>query len=305
MNLLNGLFIGGASADILLRVPRIPGSDEKLLARFISKQAGGIVSNTACAAARLGIQTAWAGTLGSDEFAEIMLAGFAEFGVDTSFANIDPDSATDFTVVLLEPDGNRTILVVPTTSVPPILKTVVYDSLEVFDLVYLPPYEERWFSEIATRVQGRGGLVVVDIEASTTLTSEQLQSVLQHTNLMFTNQRGLNYLTGTHDPDAGAPKLLLSGPECVCVTLGSRGAAAYTQGESQYSAGFDVQVVDTTGAGDCFHAAFLFEYASGSELEKALRFANAAAALSIQKIGPRAGLPTRDHVEAFLRGHDT
>jgi len=301
MKHLSGLFIGGSSADIILSVPRIPGSDEKILARFIAIQAGGIVSNTACAAAKLGMRAAWAGILGQDEFAEIMLAGFNEFGVDTSLAKIDPGEATDFTVILLEPDGNRTILVVPTTIAPPALKPEVYDALSRFDIVYLPPYVPHWFVEFAGRVHSTGGMIAVDIEASAALKGDQLNSVLQQANLVFTNQRGLAHMTGTLDPDMGAPKLLEKGLDCICITMGSRGAVAYTQDESQFSAGFEVPVVDTTGAGDCFHAAFLLEYASGSDLKSGLRFANAAAALSVQALGPRTGLPTRSQVEAFLR----
>lgn len=305
MNQIDLLCIGGVSADIILGVPAIPATGEKLLAKFISQQPGGIVSNTACAAARLGLRSAWAGTIGGDEYGRLILDGFEDFGVDTSLVSIEGELATDFTVILLDPSGERTILVVPTTPSPPRLHDEVYQACKISKVVYLPPYPPIWFKRTADPVHAGGGLVAVDVESSSPLKGRDLVQVMENTDLVFCNPRGLEHITGLTDPDKGSREVLKLGPVCVCVTLGENGAIVFTRNERVYQPGFDVPVIDTTGAGDCFHAAFINEYLAGRPLEETLRFANAAAALSIQHIGPRAGLPTRGEVLTFLRESDS
>lgn len=91
------------------------------------------------------------------------------------------------------------------------------------------------------------------------------------------------------------------GPEFVVVTLGSRGAYALSQSGSAFQPAFHVPVVDTTGAGDCFHAACLFGLEQSWPLQQMLRFASAAAALSVQAEGARGLLPDRQQVEDFLK----
>ena len=111
--------IGGNAADELLFVPRLPQADEKLVARFAGRVAGGLVANAACAAARLGLHVAWSGMTGGDENGRVVRDDFARFGVDTSLALIDPQGLTDFTVVMVLPNGQRTILIVPSQPFPP------------------------------------------------------------------------------------------------------------------------------------------------------------------------------------------
>ena len=93
-------------------------------------------------------------------------------------------------------------------------------------------------------------------------------------------------------------------PQVVVVTLGREGCLAVTADDEVRCPGFETEVVDTTGAGDCFNAAFLTGYLSGWSLERMANFGNAAAALSVTKLGPRAGIPTRKQVLKFLTDRD-
>jgi sugar/nucleoside kinase (ribokinase family) len=150
-------------------------------------------------------------------------------------------------------------------------------------------------------VHAAGNRVAVDIESSVPLGREQLSSALSHSDLVFCSQDGLDLATGSRDPQIGANFLLNLGPELVVVTQGARGAWAVTQQNRYFGPAFPVQTVDTTGAGDCFHAAFLSRYLQGERLEYCLNFANAAAAISVQQVGARSGLPTQADVNAFLK----
>src|SRR5512135_2895929 len=97
------LFLGGSSIDLYLGVPRLPERDEKMVSRFGGRLAGGAVANTACAAARLGLDVAWSGLLGDDDAGKFLLADFSRFGVDASLVKVRAGESSDFCVILLEP----------------------------------------------------------------------------------------------------------------------------------------------------------------------------------------------------------
>lgn len=302
--------LGGLSVDLILKAPRLPTLDEKLVVRYAGTQAGGLVANAACAAARLGLKVGWAGALGDDDFGRLAMEAFAQFGVDACLASIDPRIQTDFTVILLDPGGDRTILVVPTTPAPPELGPAVLEALARTPLVYSSPQKSAWFRSIADAVHSGGGLVVIDIESSSPVQGEELRAVLECTDIAFCSRRGLltaGDATGLETPGSeaeaiqqGAQRLLQTGVQIVCVTLGKEGAWGFNSEQSIRVPGYSVPVVDTTGAGDCFHAAFLYALYRHLTLFQALQFANAAAALSVGSLGARGGLPSEQEVTAFL-----
>ncbi|MEM7346599.1 MAG: PfkB family carbohydrate kinase, partial [Chloroflexota bacterium] len=100
----------------------------------------------------------------------------------------------------------------------------------------------------------------------------------------------------------GAQPLLAMGPHTVVVSRGKAGSFAVSRNEVAEQPGLAVNVVDTTGAGDTFYAAFLHQTLQGTPLADRLRFANTAAALSVTALGPRGLLPTIDEVNTFLAG---
>jgi sugar/nucleoside kinase (ribokinase family) len=299
------LFIGGSSVDIILKIPRFPHPDEKLVVDYIGHQAGGFIANTACAAAKLGASTAWAGVLGQDENGALMIKSFQEYGVDTSPARIDPYVTTDFTVIMVDPSGERTILVVPTSPAPPKLDAKFFAALEDTKIVYTQPQPLEWFTPIADAVHAGGGVMAVDVEANTLVKGKQLEEILRKSDIVFCNRRGLEAYTDTGGLEQGTQMILELGPAFVCVTLGKNGAYLATRDKEYRVPGYKVPVVDTTGAGDCFHAAFLYGYLNNQPLDEVLHFANAAAALSVQELGPRAGIPNRGQVESFIKAQNS
>jgi sugar/nucleoside kinase (ribokinase family) len=303
--------LGGVSADLILKSPRLPNPDEKLVVQYAGKQAGGLVANAASAARRLGLKVAWAGTVGDDDFGRLAMDDFVQFGVDTSLATIDPRIATDFTVILVDPGGDRTILVVPTSPLPPRIGPKAIQALSHTHMVYTLPQAPDWFAPIAEAVHAGGGLVAVDIEGTSPVQGEELQAVLECTDIVFCNRSGLllavgdangalSAVAGAEQIQHNARRLLRLGVQLVCVTLGNEGALGVTAGYAVHAAGYSVPVIDTTGAGDCFHAAFLYAHFNGYPVPEALQFANAAAALSVGSLGARGSLPTEQQVTRFL-----
>ena len=110
-------------------------------------------------------------------------------------------------------------------------------------------------------------------------------------------------LTGVSDHRESLSLLHAMGPRVVGVTLGARGALAYDGTRFYESPGFHVDVLDTTGAGDAFHGAFLYGVLRKMGLEDTLRFANAVAAMNCTALGGRAALPRLSEVEAFLQAN--
>jgi sugar/nucleoside kinase (ribokinase family) len=284
--------IGGASVDLILKTSSLPVSGEKQVVDFLGEQAGGLVANTACAAARLGLRSAWMGMIADDRYGEIIRKDFIQFGVDTSHAQVIAGARTDFTVILLEPSGERTILVVPTMPSPPVLDAAALDALRQTRMIYTIPFGLDWIDRLADKADAVGSLLALDVEASSPIQGDELNAALSRSDLVFCSLLGLQLALGTEDPQDGAQNLLDLGISCVVVTMGSKGAWGFTSNQVFHQPALVVPVVDTTGAGDCFHAAFAYGYLAGWPLEKTLDFAVRAASQAVQELGPRAGYPT-------------
>jgi len=295
--------IAGSSLDLILTLPRLPQPDEKLLAQFTGRAAGGLVANAACAAARLGLRTGWSGLIGDDDGGRFVLGEFASYGVDASRAQILPGSAGDFCIILLDDTGERTILIVNSLPEPPPLTEATLDALRHSRVGYALPRPSAWFEQFAGAVHAGAGLVAVDMESTALAHGAELDSALRLTDIVFTNRGGLEMFAPDFSLEAAAVRLLELGVQEVVVTLGAAGSALFTTAGRLDAPGFRVPVVDTTGGGDCFHAAYLAASNAGLEDVDRLRFANAAAALKVQHLGARGGLPTLLQVEEFLAQH--
>jgi sugar/nucleoside kinase (ribokinase family) len=292
--------MGGSSLDLVLKTPRLPAKDEKLVVSLAEKTAGGLVANAACASARLGCKTGWCGTVGDDDFGTILLEGFKHFGVDCSLVEILPGQTSDFCVILLDASGERTILVVPTIHTALPLSPPRLAALSHSRIAYTLPRPVDWFSQFSAAVHSGGGLVAVDVEASSPVRGEVLQSAIKQSDIVFCSRDGLELASGTNQPRQGAAILKALGAPTVVVTLGKEGAFALDEEGEVHIAGHDVKVVDTTGAGDCFHAAFMAGILRAWHLEKSLRFANCAAAIAVQHLGARGGLPDFEQALAYM-----
>ena len=125
-------------------------------------------------------------------------------------------------------------------------------------------------------------------------------SCLPHLDLLFMNQDEARMLSGSDDPEQAARRMQALGASDVVIKLGAEGCAVYTQHSADQFPGFKVDVVDTTGAGDCFAGGFLAGLSRGASYAEAARFANAVGALSVQKLGAINGICTVAETEEWL-----
>ena len=291
--------IDGIDLDIVMKVDRLPGYGEKVMGDLVGRLPGGPCANFACAAARFGKRIASLSTVGKDEGGQILLDDFANYGVATDFVRIHESGDTPFTVILIEPDGERSIIVVPTFK-----PTYSDDDLQLAfsqtRAIHTFPTDPARFIRFAKIAHTNQTKVMIDVEATSNVDRKDLEAMLRWVNIASFNERGFVRVSGEAATIEGARKLLAYGPEVVVVTLAEKGALAVTAAAAAQIPGHSVIVQDTTGAGDTFNAAFLSATLQGNSLEQCLTFANAAAALSVTGLGPRGGLPTVAQVEAFL-----
>ena len=292
------LAIGGIDADLVLRVPHIPGHDEKVRADFEGWQSGGPVGNMACAASRLGLNVHAVCQVGDDEGGTRFLDDYLKDGVDTSLCDVRAGDATPFTVILIDPTGEKVILVISAFE-PEYDLERIGAALERTRVMFMLP-RAKDFPVLARLARERGAMVMTDIEPGADDDAEFLKPVLELADIASFNQFGVRAWTGREPSPALARELTAMGPGTVLFTRGAAGAIGANSDTSLQVEGHKVEVVDTTGAGDTFHAAFVKGTLSGLGLEDALAYANAAGALSVTALGPRGLLPDHATVEAFL-----
>ena len=291
--------IDGIDLDIVMKVERLPGYGEKIMGDLVGRLPGGPCANYACAAARLGMRTASFSTVGKDEGGQLIIDDFNSFGVSTDFVRVKPGGDTPFTVILIEPDGERSIIVIPTFD--PIYSDDDYhQAFSQTQAIHTFPSDSTEFIRLAKIARQYQTKVMIDIESTSHLARQELDAMLEWVDIASFNENGFMRVAGKRATLDEARNLLAFGPKTVVVTLASKGALAVTADAEAQISGHIVEVKDTTGAGDTFNAAFLSSMLQGHELAHCLTFANGAAALAVTGLGPRGGLPTVAEVEAFL-----
>lgn len=290
---------GGVDVDLVMEVDALPDHGEKVMGRFVGRLPGGTVANFACAAARLGLQVASLSSVGEDEAGEMVVQDFEDYGVATDFVRVRPGVETHFTVILVEPSGERSIVVVPMfeeTYEDDYLQGVISQA-RVF---YTMPNDPGLFLRMAKIARANGVLVMIDVESTVGLDRGALEALLPWVDVASFNESGITACAAEPPTPEGARRLLAYGPQTVVVTLGARGALVVSAEEVAQKPGLQTTVRDTTGAGDTFNAAFLAATLRGERLGERLAYANAAAALAVSGLGPRGRLPTHEEVKSFL-----
>ncbi len=287
--------VGGLSYDLVLKVDRLPSSDDKIPGSLVGKLPGGFIANATCAAARLGLDVGYVGWVGEDADGDMLAGEFVRYGIDISRLEKVTGEVTPFTVILVNDDGERAIVIPSSALYHQVLseEQVAYAAQASIVLTY--PRDETWCRLLADATHANGGLFAVDVESSSPMAGEALLGAIQLADVVFVSEGSLS-LQGKVSLEQ------LADQRWVIMTAGIHGSYGLAPGlkERVYQPALPVQAVDTTGAGDCFHAAVLTARHEGATLAEALAFASAAAAIKVQHQGARGGLPTHAEVEALL-----
>lgn len=292
--------------DILVRpVDRIAWNTTTWV-EAVEQRMGGNGASTSYAAAVCGTAVRLVSVAGRDAFGDRLLGELAAAGVDVAHVRRS-DGPTAATVALVNSAGDRLFLHRIGAGAegfePPELDATLSDGMSRFHLANLfsLPGLRRRGGEALSRAHAAGLATSVDTGwDSRGRWTEDLAPCLPWTDLLFVNQDEAQHLGGASDIRDAASRLRDGGAQAVVVKLGAQGCAVFDAAGELRIPAFDVTVVDTTGAGDCFAGAFLAALERGLGRAEAARFANAAAALSVQQLGATAGLRSWDETRSWM-----
>jgi len=297
--------IGSSNTDMIVKLDRLPKPGETVLGGEFSTAAGGKGANQAVAAARAGGKVTFVARVGDDVFGRQAVEGFVADGIDTGHVITDPDAPSGVALIFVDERGENSIAVASGANAYLTRQDVLsardaIASAEVL-VIQLETPLDTVLAAVELAVE-HGVRVVLNPAPAQPLGEE----ILRHVSVLTPNETEAHLLTGIEISDdaaalAAAKRLNAFGVESVLITLGSRGAFMLDSDHDELIPGFEVEAVDTTAAGDVFNGALAVALAEGSALAEAVRFANAAAALAVTKLGAQPSAPTREEIERVLR----
>lgn len=295
--------VGSINRDIVVSTGRMPVLGETIQGEGIEYLSGGKGANQAVGVARLGAESVLVGAVGDDFFGQGTLHELEQIGVSTQCIETIAGTPTGVANIY-RTLGDNCIVIIPGANgmCTPELVGRYEHEIEQADILLTQlevPVETVYH---ALSLAKQSGVTTVLNPAPA---QELPEALLQLVDYITPNETEFAALSGySLDTEAELEKAMLEWKNRyniqVIVTLGEKGCAYLQSGRMERIPGLKVEVADTTGAGDCFNGALSFGLAQGWELERCLRFAVRASALSVTKFGAQEGMPTYDEVNSHL-----
>lgn len=289
--------VGIASLDLIGVAAGEPQLGSKQALSGWVEMGGGPAATAMAAMARLGARTAMAGAVGDDAYGTRILADLQAAGVDTAAMQVRP-GGSHVAFVLAEPGRDRRTVFWHNDRA--VLDGIVLDRALITSAraLLIDTHVPDAALQAARWMRSTGGLVMIDAER----VREHTLELLPLCDLIVVSARFGREATGLDEPWEAARALHASYGRLAVVTCGAEGSWCAHAGEHFHTPAFEIEPLDTTGAGDVFHGAMLYALLRGDAARLAVRFASAAAALSCAGLGGRGALPTLGEVEALLGG---
>jgi ribokinase len=302
--------LGSLNMDFVVRVAHLPAPGETILGRDFQMIPGGKGANQACAVGKLGAEPASArmiGRVGCDVFADHLRASLAAARVDVSAVRAAKGQPTGVALIWVDEAAQNSIVVAPGAN-----HELRPGDVEAFRPVFRGASHVLFQLETPLATVERALAVAREEGAATMLDPAPAQplsrELLSHVDILTPNESEACILLGRETARVGreeaaamARDLARLGPRTVVVKLGGQGCLWWDGTNEVHAPAFSVKAVDATAAGDTFNAALAVALSEDREPADALRFANAAAAISVTRVGAQASIPSRAEVDAFLR----
>ncbi len=300
----NIVVIGSSNTDMIIKVASLPKPGETVLGGEFSMAAGGKGANQAVGAARAGGQVVFITRVGEDMFGEQAVNGFIKDGINVDNVISDKTAPSGIALIFVDEKGENSIAVASgaNANVSPVdiiaAKDAVASASILLMQLEIPIETVRAAAEIAS---DNGVKVILNPAPAQPL----MDALLKQVSILTPNESEAELLTGIEVKDEkgaerAADRLLEKGVETVLITLGPRGVYAASSEFKGMIPAFSVKAVDTTAAGDIFNGVLAVSLAEGKSLLDSVRFSNAAAALSVTKLGAQTSAPYRPEIESFL-----
>ena len=298
------IMVGSIMMDLILQMPRIPHPSESILGTTYSNAGGGKGSNSAVAAARAGGQVSVCGTLGQDANGEALLRMLKAANIDVTHLVLKEGANTGMAVIMLEEDGMNRIAIytganndTTPSSVDQAFDAREYDALMM--QLEVPLETNIRAFELA---HAKGMITCLDCGPAQDYPLEKFKGI----TILSPNETETDALVGILPVDdescLAASKIIKERCDCkyVVLKMGEKGSYIYGEGIAQMVPTFKVEAVDPTAAGDCFTGVLVKKYAETGDIVESARYASAAAAISVQKLGAQPSLPVKEEIEAFI-----
>ncbi len=292
--------LGYTATDYLTIVPRLPELDSKLEARCLSIQGGGPVATALVTVRRLGHRPLYIGKVGDDDFGRFMLSELQRERVDVTHVVCEKGSTSQFAFIMVdESEGHRTI-VWTRGSVSTLRRGEAnLAPLERCRCLLLDDLETEAGLEAAGRARELGVPIVLDAGSL----RQGMDELIPLCDYVVGSKRFGEQYAGNEDPLSAAKRIHEMTGRTTVITAGQLGSFCASPDGSFRQEAFRVKAVDTTGAGDVFHGAFVVGILRGWELGRVLEFSSAVAAMKCTQLGGRPGIPDFEQTIEFLKAH--
>jgi ribokinase len=292
--------IGSVNTDLVVRVPRLPHPGETVTGGRFEIAAGGKGANQAVAAARAGASVTLVANVGCDPFGDATLKGLRRERINTRCVVRSPAARSGVALIMVGQRGEN-LIGVARGSNDELLPRHVEAALPVIRAARCLVVQLEIPLATVRRAIGLANHHEVPVLLNPAPAQRLPSEVLEQTTWLTPNERELAALAGVptrskSEVETAAGKLLMRGVENVLVTCGARGVCWCSGAGKRWFAPPKVRAIDTVGAGDCFSGAFAAAVAEGKSLETAIRFAVAAAAISVTRPGAQSSMPGRPEI---------
>ena len=300
----NILVIGSSNTDMIAKVPCLPRPGETVLGGQFSTAAGGKGANQAVAAARAGGDVCFIGCVGNDVFGDHAIGEFVREGVSINYLR-RKRATSGVALIFVAADGQNSIAVAPGANaqlLPADLKRA-QSAFHEADILLLQLETPLPTVTAAIKQAMKADLPVILNPAPAQSLSDELLSDI---SIITPNETEAETLTGVKvTNEAGAKRaaqvLHRRGVKTVIITLGARGAFVSNENHQELLPAIKTKAVDSTAAGDVFNGALAVGLAERLGLRAAVQFANAAAAISVTRLGAQPSTPRRKEIDQLLR----
>jgi len=296
--------VGSSNTDMIIKLERIPGPGETVLGGDFSIAAGGKGANQAVAAARAGGEVDFVACVGEDMFGKQSLEGFAKDGINVVHVYKDPQTTSGVALIFVDKKGENSIAVASGANAKLLPAHIVRakNAITSADILIMQLETPIETVHAAAKLASSNGVTVVLNPAPARPLDDD---IFKHISILTPNESEAELLTGIKVEDEkgaheAANSLLSRGLQTVLITLGPRGVYVVTSDMRKMVQSFSLKAVDTTAAGDVFNGALAVSLAENRPWLEAVRFANAAAALSVTKLGAQPSAPHREEIEKLI-----
>lgn len=297
--------VGSSNVDLIMKMDHLPKKGETVTDAFFLQVYGGKGANQAVAAARAGGCVTFINCTGEDAYTPQMIRNFEIDGIDTRFIFRENGIASGHALVMIDDQGNNYLSVAPGANYK-LTPAKIDAALEAFDEAEIIILQYEIPEETIKYVINLAGSRNIPILWNFAPARAFDLSYIPKANILVLNEVEAGFLaqisvSNQSEAEMAAQILIDKGVKQVIITLGAKGAIAFTQKERIYVPAFQVNAIDTTAAGDTFCGSFAVAFVEGKSLKESLIFASAASAISVTRIGAQQSIPNRFEIEHFYQ----